>query len=136
MRALALILLLTGMVACAHHRDVRPGAEGIHKVVVNTEEGEQGPRNAIDQANHFCEERYEKVAAITNEGTEYTSDMDKSDYKRAKLAGKVLQGAGTLAIILGGRNESNLGWISTGTGAVVSGVAGNGYTTEMSFKCI
>ena len=54
---LGLIGILLLLSACAHHRDVRPSADGIHKVVVRAEDTDEGSRDAIKQANHFCEER-------------------------------------------------------------------------------
>ena len=54
------------LASCAHHRDVRPGADGVHKVVIATDDKEQGSRDAISQTNHFCEESG-RHAAFVNE---------------------------------------------------------------------
>lgn len=129
--ALAAVLFFS---ACAHHRDVRPGVNGIHRVVVKSEEKDNGAQDAISQANHYCEQ-YHKSAAFLEEGSKYTGDMDEKDYKRGKTIAKVAQGVGGAAWVFGGRNESNAGGILGLGGTVASGVMGQGYTTEMKFKC-
>jgi hypothetical protein len=136
MRYLGIILLAIGFLGCGHHRDVRPGTEGVHTVVVTSEGEEAGQRDAIAQANHFCKERYEKVAAIEKEGTKYTGDMDEEDYKMAKTAGKILQTGGSQAWVFGGKKERSAGGVASGTGNIIRSSTGKGYTTQMKFKCI
>ncbi len=136
MNKLVLVLLAFAFSACAHHRDVRPGTSGVHKVVVTSEDEEAGQRSAISQANHFCEKRFDKVAAFEKEGTKYTGTMDEGNYKMAKTASKVLQNGGNSAWVFGGKKERNAGKVASGTGSVLGSSLGNGYTTEMVFKCI
>ena len=50
-------LLLLLLIGCAHHRDVRPGADGVHRVILVTSDTADASRSAISQANHFCKER-------------------------------------------------------------------------------
>lgn len=121
--------------ACAHHRDVRLGADGIHRVVVKSEDGDEGSRGAIEQANHFCEQRGQQAAFIKEE-KKYTGQMDEQSYKNAKTATKVAKTVGGAAWVLGGRNESNLGGIVGLGGMVGDEVLGEGYTIEMRFKCM
>lgn len=125
-----------GLAACAHHRDVRPGTEGVHKVLVQSEDESSGQRDAISQANHFCKEKFEKIAAFEKEGTKYTGTMDEGNYKAAKTASKVLTQGGNSAWVFGGKNEKNAGQVASGSGNVLDSALGNGYTTEMTFKCI
>ncbi|MCK6599603.1 MAG: hypothetical protein L6Q37_14660, partial [Bdellovibrionaceae bacterium] len=61
------LLLMSLLVSCAHHRDVRPGTEGVHKVLIHTDDQEEGARDAIEQANHFCKERNQYAAFINEE---------------------------------------------------------------------
>lgn len=124
------------MVNCAHHKDVRPGTRGVHKVVVTSESQEQAQRNALDQANHFCDKRFEQAAAVQKEKTEYVGDMDEEDYKMGKTASRVLQVGGATAWALGGRRESNAGMVATGAGTMVGAALGKGYRTKMIFQCI
>ncbi len=121
-------------VSCAHHRDVRPGADGIHTVIIHTDESEEGSRNAISQANHFCEER-QQSAAFVNEDTKYTGSMDKENYDSLKTASKVAKTVGGAAWVFGGRQEKNVGGLVGLGGVVADDVAGKGYTVQMKFKC-
>ncbi|MES3038609.1 MAG: hypothetical protein V4736_11950 [Bdellovibrionota bacterium] len=121
--------------SCAHHRDVRAGAEGIHRVVVETDDNEEGTRNAISQAEHFCKER-DKTAAFVTEDKKYTGTMTEENYRTAKTAAKVAQAAGGAAYVFGGKNESNAGGIVGLGGGIANSAIGNGYTVEMKFKCM
>ncbi len=128
------ILGIGFLAGCAHHRDVRPGADGVHRVVVTTEDTEQGSRDALDQANHFCKER-NLSAAIINEDNKYSGSMDEKSYKTAKTAAKVAQAAGGAAFVFGGRNEKTAGGIVGMGGGIADSALGKGYTVEMKFKC-
>lgn len=133
-KILGIVGAVVALSSCAHHRDVRPGADGIHRVVVATEDSDEGAREAIDQANYFCEKR-NLSAAFINEDKKYSGSMKEDDYKKLKTAGKVAAGLGSAAFIFGGKNESTAGGIVGLGGAVASSVAGKGYTVEMKFKC-
>ena len=122
--------------SCAHHRDVRPGAEGVHRVVISTEDGAEGSREALAQANHFCKEKQNgKMAAIVSEEKKYVGSMNEKDYQNAKMASKVAQGLGGATAVFGGRNERVAGGIVGIGGGGADGALGNGYNVEMKFKC-
>ncbi len=125
--------LLVG--ACAHHRDVRAGADGIHRVVINTDDKDQGARDAIAQANHFCKQR-NLSAAFVEEGSKYQGDMDEQTYKNAKTASKVAKVLGGTTYVMGGKKESSAGGVVGLGGAVADTVLGKGYAVEMKFKCM
>ena len=125
------ILLLS---ACAHHRDVRPGADGIHRVVVTDDDKEEGARNAISQANHYCKES-NKSAAFIEEDSKYTGSMDESSYKTAKTISKAATAAGGSVYVMGAKKESNVGGIVGTGGAIANSALGNEYKVEMKFKC-
>lgn len=131
---LAVLAATLGLAACAHHRDVRPGADGIHRVRLSSEDKEEGTRDAIEQANHYCGEM-KKSAAFIDENTKYTGDMNEKDYKTLKTASKVAKTAGGTVWAMGGEKESNIGGIVGLGGTVADQVAGKGYTVEMKFKC-
>lgn len=126
------VLLIT---SCAHHRDVRAGASGVHRVVVTTDDMDEGTRGAIAQANHFCEER-KMAAAFIDENKQYTGNMKEEDYKKLKTAGKVAGVVGSTAYVFGGKNESAVGGLVGLGGMAANAAAGKGYTIEMKFKCI
>jgi hypothetical protein len=134
LKHLIVAFILLGLMGCAHHRNVRPGASGIHTVVVVAEDKEEGSEDAIKQANHFCEQR-NKVAAFVDEKQQYTGDMSESDYKKGKTISKVAKAAGGAAYVFGGKRESDIGGV-VGLGGVVGDAAlGEGYTVTMKFKC-
>jgi hypothetical protein len=132
---LALALLPLLLIGCGHHRDVRPGPKGIHRVVVTSEDAHAGQRDALRQANHFCDQS-KKKAAIHKEGSRYTGDVSESTYKTAKAISRAARSAGTQTQLNGSRREANRGQIATGTANSLDSAMGNGYTTEMTFSCI
>ena len=132
-----LLLSFVGLMisACAHHRDVRASASGVHKVVISTDDKEAGAREAISQANHFCKER-NLAAAFVDEDQKYTGTMDEKDYQTGKTISKVAKVVGGTTWALGGRNESNAGGIIGLGGAAGDAALGKGYTVTMTFKCM
>lgn len=138
MKKIAMLTLLVStmnLISCAHHRDVRPGVDGIHRVVIKSDDHDEATRDAIAQANHFCEERG-KSAAIINEDKKYSGSMKESDYKTAKTASKVATAAGGMVHVFGGKTESAAGGI-VGLGGVIGDAAlGKAYNVEMKFKCL
>ncbi|MNJ92570.1 hypothetical protein D3C87_102430 [compost metagenome] len=135
MKYILLLLVSAMMFGCGHHRDVRASANGVHVVKLQAEDKDEGSRQAIAQANHFCEQR-KQSAAFVDESQTYTGNMDEKDYHAMKTAGKVASTVGGTTYVLGGQKESTIGGI-VGLGGVVAGqVAGNGYTIQMRFKCM
>jgi hypothetical protein len=132
-----LVSLFVGFmaVACAHHPDVRPGDDGVHKVVITGDDQDEIAREALSQANSYCSHVHEKSPAVVSEESKYIGDMDEQTYKnskRATSAAKVLGGAG---VVLGGRNERNAGGVVGVGGIVGDAVIGQGYRMTMKFKC-
>jgi hypothetical protein len=122
------------LVSCAHHNDVRPGADGTHRVVIPTDDKDEGARQAISQANHYCS-TMNKNAAFIDEKSEYKGDIAEESYntgKKVATAAKVLGGS---TYVFGGKNESNIGGIVGLGGVAGDAVLGKGYKVEMKFKC-
>lgn len=115
------ILLFT---ACAHHRDVRPGVDGVHRVVVTDDDKEQGSRNPIDQANHYCKQS-NRSAAFVEESNKYTGTMDEGSYKTAKALSKAAAAASGSVYVMGTKKEANMGGIIGSGGAIANGALGN-----------
>ena len=131
----SMVLFALFLGGCAHHRDVRAGADGVHRVLVQTDNSEEGARDAIRQANHFCKQR-NLQAAFVKEQQAYTGDMDEKTYKNAKRATTVAKTVGGTVYALGGRKESNLGGI-VGLGGIAGDAAlGKAYSVDMQFKCM
>lgn len=134
MKVLFLVLPLAVLAGCAGHRDVRPGADGIHRVVIQTDDADAGSREAIRQANHYCGEKH-KEAAFLKEDSKYTGDLDESTYKNAKRASSVAKTVGGGVYVFGGKTESTIGGLAGLGGAAADNALGKGYTVEMRFKC-
>lgn len=131
---LSLSITVLLFAACAHHRDVRPGADGINKVVVASEDEESGAQNALSQARHYCESK-NKEAAIVSEGSKYIGSMDESTYKNIKTGSKVASAVGGAGMVFGGKNEKNAGGLLAIGGTAGTLATGNGYNYTMTFKC-
>ncbi|MCB9229754.1 MAG: hypothetical protein H6618_09095, partial [Deltaproteobacteria bacterium] len=83
-------LIILATISCAHYPDVRPG-ESEHKVIVFAEDEGKGFKNAINQANDFCDDAMnEKKAVIISEKKEYKGSMDESSYKKSKMTTEIL----------------------------------------------
>jgi hypothetical protein len=108
MKNVLLFLSFLFLSACAHHRDVRPGADGVHRVVFLTEEKGAGGSEAMSQASHYCKE-FQKHAVVVDEKSTYTGSMKEETYQNTKVASKVATGVGSAAYVFGGKNESNAG---------------------------
>lgn len=121
--------------SCAHHDDVRPGIDGVNRVVLVTDNPDSAARDAIAQANDYCEQ-FKKTPAIIKEDKKYTGDMDKSTYDTTKTAAKVAKAVGGTTMVFGGKNEKNAGGVVGLGGIAADAAAGNGYTVEMQFKCV
>ncbi|MEN0058591.1 MAG: hypothetical protein AAGB31_07135 [Bdellovibrio sp.] len=126
------VLFLT---ACAHHPDVRPGTNGINRVVIASENTEEGSREAIRQARSYCKEQGNLSPAFIEENSQYKGDMEEKNYKMAKKASKAAKVLGGTTYVLGGQNESSAGGIVGLGGAVADDVLGKGYNVEMKFQC-
>lgn len=135
MKTIVLITIISLFTfSCAHHRDVRPGADGLHRVVIHSD-GDAGERSALSQAEHYCQE-FGKNPGIVEEKTNYTGKFDEDTYNNAKAASRVLKTVGSAASVFGGRNERNVGGVGVLAGVGTDAALGNGYTTEMKFKCM
>jgi len=80
MKTFKIVLTFLGLLvlaSCAHHRDVRPGVDGINHVMVRETTREEAERSAIKQANHFCKDS-NRMAAFMEEKTQYTGSMNES----------------------------------------------------------
>ena len=121
--------------SCAHHRDVRPGSEGVNRVVVRGQNQQQAERSAINQAEHYCEQ-FSKHPGFVNEKTEYKGSMDESTRNtvhKASTAAMILGGTGSVA----GHGSTRTGGNILGTAGTVGHIMTGGadYTVDMNFRC-
>jgi hypothetical protein len=133
MKLISLLFLVT-LVSCAHHKDVRPSASGEHTVRVSGEEKVTISRQALDQANHYCEEA-KKRAAIVKENVKFIGSGTEEGYRNAKGISKAVKAVGGAAFVFGGKRESDAGALGTIGGQAADAYLGNGYEVTMIFKC-
>lgn len=133
---LSLIFLTLLAASCASYDHVRPGADGVHHVLIRGTDKTEVETQAIEEANDFCGEKDQK-AAFVQEDTKYTGSMKESTHKAIKKISEAAQVGGSMATVFGGKKESN-----AGKTAVLGGVVGEtfqdneAYTADMKFKCI
>lgn len=121
--------------ACAHHNDVRPSSDGVHRVILKTEDKDEGFREGMSQARHYCKESGNRSPVVMSEESKYTGSMNESNYKAGKTAAKIAQAAGGAAYVFGGKNEKSAGGIVGLGGGIAKEAMGEGYSFEMKFKC-
>lgn len=121
--------------ACAHHQDVRPGANGVNTVMVRADEDDSGGRDALSQANHYCES-IGKRPVILKEKSAYKGSLSEENYKTTRTVGKVASAVGGTVAVFGGRQERKLGQLGLLGGIGAGAVASDGYQHQMSFRCI
>jgi len=133
--ALVMVLLGSFFTGCAHHPDVRPGADGVHRVVVRAMSKEDAERDAISQAESYCSQTKRSVAFV-EEKTNYTGNMDESTrdtVRKASKAAMVLGGAGVLVGPEGVREGGGVLGTAGTVGTIMTG--GKDYLADMRFKC-
>lgn len=131
------VLVLSG---CAHHKDVRPGGDGIHRILVEAEEQEDASRDALSQAQHYCESIDKKTAAVINEKSTYIGSIDENTRKTVKqvstaasMVGGVVAGHGFISGDKGARDAGLVTQVGGAAGQAVTG--GKNYRFEMTFRC-
>lgn len=129
-----LTLISLALISCGHHRDVRPGADGINSVSVIGEEKVEISREALRQAEHFCDQG-KKHAAIKSEVIKFIGQGSEEEYKKIKGLTKAVQVAGSGAYVFGGEKEKNIGGIAGIGASAARAYSGNGYEVTMKFIC-
>lgn len=86
--SILLVLLLGLTYSCAHHNDVEPKSDGVHSVTITDEDPKNQRRQAIKQANYYCQQK-SKAAIFSEQETEtLTSHQDAGSHMVKKVLGK------------------------------------------------
>lgn len=138
-RNLSGIVIFTTLVlfgtSCAHHRDVRPGADGINNVIVRAPDRTQAEQSAISQAEDFCDQ-FQKHPGFLEEKSQYTGTMDEAtrdNVRKASHAAILLGGTGSVIGTDDVRTGGNVLGAAGTVGSVMTG--GSDYQSVMRFKC-
>lgn len=135
-KIISLMTLILLSAACAHHPDVRPGADGVHRVVLAADfkEATDEGRDAMKQADEYCKESGKK-AAVVEENCKYTGSMKEDDYIAAKKAARIANAVGDVISGIGYGKHAETGESVKDSGRGADDAIGKGYTYEMKFKC-
>ncbi|MBC7540083.1 MAG: hypothetical protein H7281_14765 [Bacteriovorax sp.] len=134
-KTLLLLASLFLLNSCAGYPDVRPGEDGVHRVVIPTDDVEVANRSAIRQSNNYCEE-FQKKAYFLTETKKYSGSIDENTYNTGKGISKAAKifGGGILASS-DSKNQQQTGKTVGLGGLAMDEALGKGYTVEMKFKC-
>ena len=117
--------------------DVRPGADGIHSVMLLTDDRDDGARMALRQAKRWCKKEKQDFV-VHEEMITFICDMDEADYIRAKQLAAAAQAAG--AVTSGSSEEDSnaetVGDILQAGGAAAQAALGECYEVELLFECV
>jgi hypothetical protein len=128
--------LLTVLSGCASYEHVRPGANGIHRVLIRGVDKTEVEQNAINEAEAYCSEK-DLSPAFVDENTQYTGSIKESTHKTIRKASQAASVGGGMVGVLGGNKERNIGKGVFGAGVVGSVFQDDeAYTADMKFKCV
>jgi len=130
---IGITLLLT--TACVG--DVRPGPDGIHSVMMLTDDRDDGARAALRQAKRWCKKEKQDFV-VHEEMITFICDMDEADYLRAKQLAAAAQAAGTVTSGTADEesNAETVGDILQAGGAAAEAALGDCYEVELIFECV
>lgn len=136
MKSSFLLVFVLILASCATSEHVRPGADGVHRVVIRGTDKTEVEQRAIREAKCFCDDR--KLApAFVNEDTKYTGSMDESTHKAIQKISRAAAMGGGMMGTMGGDKERSVGKGVMGAGVVGSVLQDEeAYTADMKFKCI
>ncbi|MCF2857070.1 hypothetical protein L1286_06295 [Pseudoalteromonas sp. SMS1] len=132
---IAVSLLAALATGCAHHNNVRPAEDGKHYVNLTSETREKAAEEAIDQANHFCEESGSHQAYVINEQVTYMGSMSEDEYLRNRNLANAVEAAGVGMAIFGRNAVDDVGTAMMIGGGIAEDSMGEPYQINMSFSC-
>ncbi|NOU52285.1 hypothetical protein HG263_17285 [Pseudoalteromonas sp. JBTF-M23] len=121
------------LAACAHHDDVRPG-EGKHYVVIKAVDRDQGMKEALGQAEHFCDKTKNSLVVI-NENVDYQGEKSEKDYLDSRSTAEFVTEASTWLWILGDGHVDDAGAVAAIAGVVALESMDAPYTVTVNFRC-
>ncbi|CAM4243008.1 hypothetical protein [Pseudoalteromonas byunsanensis] len=120
--------------ACAHHDDVRPGNNSQHYVVIKSVDRNEGIKEALSQATHYCEQS-QGTMIVLNETVEYTNEIPEHDYLKTRSTTEFITEAGSWLWILGDGYVDDVAAVATIAGAGKLHSMGAPYSVTVNFRC-
>ena len=130
------MLLLLSLVGCMPN--VLPSADGVHSVVLMTDNKQEGTFYAKNQAKRYCKRKQNKKNYfVENQTISYVCDMDEAKYIRAKKAAAAAEMAGVATSTASGEDSNGelVGDILASAGAITNATLGDCYEVKMHFVC-
>lgn len=126
------MFLTTGCVG-----DVRPGPDGIHSVMLLTDDRDNGARATLRQAKRWCKKDKQDFV-VHEEMISFICDMDEADYIRARQLAAAAQAAGAVTSSTSDDNSNaeTVGDILQAGGAAAEVALGECYEVELIFECV
>ena len=117
--------------------DVRPGPDGIHSVMLLTDDRDDGARVALRQAKRWCKKKKQDFV-VHEEMISFICDMDEADYIRARQLAAAAQAAGSVTSSTSDEdsNAETVGDILQAGGAAAEAALGECYEVELLFECV
>lgn len=117
--------------------DVRPGPDGIHSVLLLTDDRDDGARAALRQAKRWCKQDKQDFV-VHEEMISFVCDMDEADYIRARQLAAAAQAAGSVTSSTSDEdsNAETVGDILQAGGAAAQAALGECYEVEILFECV
>ena len=130
-----MIVVLMSLIGCMPN--VLPSADGVHSVVLLTDNKQEGTYYATRQGKRYCKRAEKKTFYVEDQTVSYICQMDEQKYIRAKKAAEAAEIAG-LATSTASDEDSNgqlVGDILTTAGAVTDATLGDCYEVKLHFVC-
>jgi hypothetical protein len=116
MKQIQILTIFLILNACAHHENVRPFADGIHKISIESTSQQNASQAALKQAEEFCRDT-KQVSRIVEENFRYNGELDEKEYNE-NLKARGIGGDGSVQQYLAQK------------------FAGTPYVCELKFKCV
>ena len=129
------MIVLMALIGCMPN--VLPSADGVHSVVLLTDDKQEGTFYAMRQGKRYCKRAEKKTFYVEDQTVSYVCEMDEQKYIRAKRAAEAAELAG-LATSTASEEDSNgqvVGDILMTAGAVTDATLGDCYEVKLHFVC-
>ena len=117
--------------------NVVPSSDGVHAVVLMTDNKQEGALFAKNQAKRYCKRKEKKQYYVEDQAISYVCEIDEVKYIRAKKAAAAAEMAG-IATSTASNQDSNgelVGDVLASAGMIANATLGDCYEVKMHFVC-
>ncbi len=130
-----MVLMMLTFLGCMPN--VLPSADGVHSVVLMTDNKQEGTFYAKNQAKRYCKRKEKKQYYVEDQSISFVCQMDEAKYIRAKKAAAAAEMAG-IATSTASDEDSNgelIGDVLASAGAITDATLGDCYEVKLHFVC-